>query len=129
MKAQILSKQFDEIFQQKTSYETLNRCLERLAAQKEKLLLVLKRPEVPLHTNGSESDIRDYVKKRKVSGGTRSDLGKKCRDTFISLKKTCRKLGVSFWEYLQDRLHDNKLPPLPELVKLRLSEATSATGL
>lgn len=129
VKAEILSGQFDEIFQQKTSYETLNRCLERLAAQKEKLLLVLKRPEVPLHTNGSESDIRDYVKKRKVSGGTRSDLGRKCRDTFISLKKTCRKLGISFWAYLQDRLHDNKLPPLPELVKLRLSEAASATGL
>ena len=34
-KAEILSKQFDEIFKQKTSYETLNRCLERLAAQKE----------------------------------------------------------------------------------------------
>lgn len=129
VKADILSKQFDEIFQQKTSYETLNRCLERLAAQKESLLLVLKRPEVPLHTNGSESDIRDYVKKRKVSGGTRSDLGKKCRDTFISLKKTCRKLGLSFWEYLQDRLLDNKLPPLPELVKLRLLETASATGL
>jgi hypothetical protein len=129
IQAEILSKQFDEIFQQKTSYETLNRCLERLAEQKDKLLLVLKRPEVPLHTNGSESDIRDYVKKRKVSGGTRSDLGRKCRDTFISLKKTCRKLGISFWAYLQDRLHDNKLPKLAELLKLRLSEAASATGL
>jgi hypothetical protein len=28
------------------------------------LLLVLERPEVPLHTNDSERDIRDYVKKR-----------------------------------------------------------------
>lgn len=128
-KADILSTQFDEIFQQKTSYETLNRCLERLAEHKEKLLLVLKRPEVPLHTNGSERDIRDYVKKRKVSGGTQSDLGRQCRDTFISLKKTCRKLGVSFWEYLQDRLRDQKLPPLPELVKIRLSEAATTTSL
>jgi hypothetical protein len=128
-KSEILSTQFDEIFQQKTSYETLNRCLERLAKHKEKLLLVLKRPEVPLHTNGSESDIRDYVKKRKVSGGTQSDLGRQCRDTFISLKKTCRKLGVSFWEYLQDRLRDQKLPPLPELVKIRLSEAATTTSL
>ncbi len=30
-------------------------------------MLVLKRPEVPLHTNGSERDIRGHVKKRKVS--------------------------------------------------------------
>lgn len=69
--------------------------------------------EVPLHTNGSETDIRDYVKKRKVSGGTRSDLGRTCRDTFASLKKTCRKLGVSFWDYLIDRVSlTHLIPPL-----------------
>jgi hypothetical protein len=38
---------------------------------------------IPLHTNDSERDIRDYVKKRKVSGVTRSDLGRQCRDTVI----------------------------------------------
>lgn len=84
------------IFQQKTRYETLNQALIRIHKNKEELLLVLKRPEVPLHTNGSEGDIRDYVKKKKVSGGTRSDEGRRCRDTFASLKKTCRKLGISF---------------------------------
>ena len=55
-----------------------------------------------VHTNGRETDIRDFVKKRKVSGGTRSDLGRQCRDTFASLKKTCRQLGISFWLYLPD---------------------------
>ncbi|AGX86290.1 hypothetical protein Cenrod_0157 [Candidatus Symbiobacter mobilis CR] len=43
-------------------------------------------------------------KKRKVSGGTRSDLGRQCRDTFASLTKTCRKQGISFWRYLEDRI-------------------------
>jgi hypothetical protein len=63
--------------------------------------------------NDSERDIRDYVRKRKVSGGTRSDLGRRCQDTFASLKKTCRKLGVSFWEFLLDRVSaTNKIPPL-----------------
>ncbi len=124
-----LSAEFDNIFRPTTSYELLNRCLERLAKLKSKLLLVLTRPEVPLHTNGSEGDIRDYVKKKKVSGGTRSDLGRQCRDTFISLKKTCRKLGVSFWEYLYDRHHSQVLTPLPELVKFRLSEPVPATSL
>lgn len=128
--SEILSLQFDRIFQQKTSYITLNKCLERLAKHKDKLLLVLTRPDVPLHTNGSESDIRDYVKKRKVSGGTRSDLGKKCRDTFISLKKTCRKLKISFWDYLHDRhYHSQILTPLAEIVKFRLFESRKATGL
>ena len=85
--------------------------------------LVLDRPDVPLHTNGSESDIRDYVKKKKVSGGTRSDLGRRCRDTFASLKKTCRKLGISFWDYLSDRLSGaNNIPPLPMIVSQRLAD-------
>jgi hypothetical protein len=25
--------------------------------------MVLERPEIPLHTNGSETDLRDFVKK------------------------------------------------------------------
>jgi len=84
------------------------------------LLLVLERPDVPLHTNGSEGDVRDYVKKNKVSGGTRSDTGRRCRDTFTSLKKTCRKLGVSFWGYLTDRISRvNEIPRLAELVELK----------
>ena len=70
--------------------------LRHLHRRKSELLLVLRRPDIPLHTNGSETDIRDFVKKRKVSGGTRSELGRQCRDTFASLKKTCRKLGISF---------------------------------
>jgi hypothetical protein len=128
-KAENLSKTFDDIFQQKTSYVTLNQSLKRLNKLKDKLLLVLKRPEIPIHTNGSEGDIRDYVKKRKVSGGTRSDLGQKCRDTFASLKKTCRKLNLSFWEYLHDRHYENKIPLLSSIVKFRLLEVTSATTL
>ena len=99
-----ISKQFDDIFTQKTSYATLNSALQRIHKNKAELLVVLERPEIPLHTNGSETDMRDYVKKRKVSGGTRSDEGRRCRDTFASLKKTCRKLNISFWHYLSDRL-------------------------
>ena len=55
--------------------------------------MVLDRPEIPLHTNGSENDIRCQVTKRKVSGGTRSDLGRDCRDAFLGLAKTCAKLA------------------------------------
>ncbi|MCY4330139.1 MAG: transposase, partial [Endozoicomonadaceae bacterium] len=100
---------------QKTSFATLNQILKHLFKNKEELLLVLKRPEVQLHTNGSESDIRDYVKKKKVSDGTRSDEGRRCGNTFASLKKTCRKLGVSFWKYLSDRLTEGirNIPSLP----------------
>jgi hypothetical protein len=65
---------------------------------------VLDRPEIPLHTNGSERDIRCCVTKRKISDETRADAGKQARDTFLSLLKTCSKLAVSFWDYLGARL-------------------------
>lgn len=112
-----LQNQFDEIFTQQTNYQLLNLALKRLHANKAELLLVLDRPEIPLHNNLSETDIREYVKRRIVSGSTRSKAGRLCRDTFTSLKKTCRKLGISFWQYLQDRLSKQKsIPPLPLIV-------------
>jgi hypothetical protein len=121
-----LAARFDAIFTQRTSFATLNQTLKRLHAHKEKLLLVLKRPDIVLHTNGSEGDIRGYVKWRKISGGTRSDLGKRCRDGFASLKKTCRKLGISFWDYLGDRIGQHgEIAPLPDLIRERAA-ATSA---
>ena len=67
--------------------------------------------------------MRDYVKKRKISGGTRSDPGRRSRDTFASLKKTCRRSGVNFWSYLQDRVRGlGRIPPLAELIRQRAGE-------
>ena len=66
--------------------------------------MVLDRPAIPLHTNGSENDIRCYVTRRKVSGGTRSDIGRDSRDAFLSLTKTCDKLRIPVWDYLGSRL-------------------------
>ncbi len=83
--APALAARFDAIFTQRTSFATLNQTLKRLHAHKEKLLLVLKRPDIVLHTNGSEGDIRGYVKWRKISCGTRSNLGKRCREGVVNL--------------------------------------------
>jgi hypothetical protein len=119
-----LEARFDEIFTTKTCFATLNKALERLYQNKNELLLVLDFPDIPLHNNGSENDIREYVKRRKISGSTRSSPGRRCRDTFTSLKKTCRKLGVSFWAYLKDRLkgEDYAIPYLPDLIRMRAQE-------
>jgi hypothetical protein len=116
-----LEKRFDSVFARKTGFASLDLALKRLHSNKSELLLVLNRPDIPLHNNLSERDIREYVKRRKVSGSTRSNTGKQCRDTFTSLKKTCRKLNISFWHYLQDRIeHKNTLPPLYLLLKSQL---------
>ena len=105
----------------KTGFVTLDRLLARLHANKAELLKVLERPEIPLHTNGSENDIRCHVTRRKVSGGTRSDRGRDARDTFLALAKTCAKLGISFWNYLGARLNvpGVAIPPLPSLIFAR----------
>ena len=71
--------------------------------------------------------VRQYVKKRKISAGTRSDAGRRCRDTFLSLKTTCRKLGVTFWRYLRDRIRRlNEIPPLADLIRRKAAESTHA---
>ncbi len=109
---------FDEFFKTETCFVSLNLALKRLHKNKSELLLVLDRPEIPLHNNSSERDIREYVKKRKISGSTRSEDGRQCRDTFTSLKKTCRKLNISFWHYLFDRVSGLfEIPPLSELIR------------
>jgi hypothetical protein len=117
---------FDRIFRRRTGFATLDRLLERLAANKPELLMVLDRPEIPLHTNGSERDIRCQVIKRKISGGTHSDDGRDCRDAFLGLMHTCAKLGISFWDYLGHRigiLGGRKVAALPDLIRHRTQTA------
>jgi hypothetical protein len=124
-KAQMRAR-FDRIFKRRTGFAMLDRLLARLHANKAELLTVLDRPEIPLHTNGSENDIRCQVTKRKISGGTRSDRGRDCRDAFLGLAKTCSKLGITFWDYLGARLaipNQAVVPPLPSLVTLRCAAA------
>ena len=103
-RAAALRARFDRIFLRRTGFVTLDRLLKRLHANKAELLMVLDRPETPLNTNGSENDIRCYVTRRKVSAGTRSDVGRDCRDAFLGLAKTCDKLGIAVWDYLGSRL-------------------------
>ena len=121
-----LKARFDRLFRRRTGFALLDRLLARLYANKAELLMVLDRPVIPLHTNGSENDIRCQVTKRKISGGTRSDLGRDCRDAFLGLAKTCAKLRVAFWDYLGDRLvvpGYPDVPALPDLVRHRCQSA------
>jgi hypothetical protein len=113
-----LAARFDVIFTTETGFVTLDRLLKRLLAQKADRLMVLERPDVPLHTNGSENDIRAHVTRRKVSGGTRSDIGRDCRDAFLSLMKTCAKQSIRFWDYLGARLGVPGTASVPRLADL-----------
>lgn len=117
-----LSERFDYIFDRRTGFVMLDRLLARLRANKAELLAVLDRPEIPLHTNGAERAIRSQVTKRKISGGTRSDIGRDCRDAFLGLIGTCAKQGIAFWDYLGSRLGiagQAVVAPLADLVRCR----------
>jgi hypothetical protein len=116
--AEGLRTRFDALVGRTTCWPELGAALARMADKKADLLRVLDRPDLPLHTNTVERDFRDWATKRKISAGTRGTLGKRCRDTFLSLKSTCKKLGVRFKSYLRDRIMKvGKILSLPELVR------------
>ena len=118
-----LEARFDALCGQRTGFPSIDGVLKGMRSHRAALLRVLEHPEVPLHTNVSERHLRDYVKRRKISGGTRSELGRQARDTFASLKKTCRELGVNFWAYLQDRVRGvGQIPRLARLIRLKARE-------
>ena len=118
--AQILRARFDRIFKRaRTGYATLDGLLKRLHRHKDELLRVLERPKIPLNTNASENDIRAFVTKRKISGGTVSEKGRDARDVMLGLAKTCMKLKLSFYDFIGDRLGipGPKIPDLATLVR------------
>jgi hypothetical protein len=83
-----------------TGFAKLDQAVAPTHANKEELLRGLDRPDIPLHSKGSENDVRSFVAKRKISGETNSAAGKQARDTFLSMLKTCSKLAISFWDCL-----------------------------
>jgi len=78
---------------------------------------VLAHPELPLHNNVAKLAVRQRVRKRDVSFGPRTQAGVRAWDTFATLAATNKKLGVSFYHYILDRISaTNQIPPLADLV-------------
>ena len=123
---QRLQERFDEIFGKRYPHHYgLNLAMQQFCAHKKELLLVLDAPQLPLHTNAAETDLREYVTRRTLCGGTRLDNGRRARDPFTGLKKTCRKLAFSFWQYLMSRLRgDGTIPYLPNVIRARAAPQT-----
>lgn len=115
-----LSRRFDELFSTVTGYDALDARIAKTRARKASLLVVLDHPEMPLNNNPAELAARQRVRKRDVSGGPRTALGTQAWDTFQSLTDTTRKLGVSFFHYLQDRITAaGQIPPLAQIIDER----------
>jgi hypothetical protein len=107
---------FDQIVEDKTKIRVIDKQLDLTRKLKDKLLLFLKYPQLPLHSNMVERDLRERVIKRKISLQNRSWDGVKAWDLMLSLMSTCRKINLSFWNYLEDRI--SKREEIPYLGKL-----------
>lgn len=118
-----LEGEFDALFTREVRFQPLARCLARTYGNKQQLLLVLRRPELPLHNNSTELAVRQRVRRRDVSFGPRSEAGRRAWDVYQSLAGTLEKLGMSFFGYLADRIGQvGKIPPLAELIAQRATE-------
>jgi hypothetical protein len=82
--------------------------------------LVLEYPELPLHNNPAELAARTMVQRRNISYATQTSEGTKAWDIFMSLVATTRKLGISFFEYMQDRISQkSKIPSLGTIIRYK----------
>ena len=112
-----LEQQFDELFSTQTGYYALDVRINATQDNKKCLLKVLEHPEILLHNNPAELGARQRVRKRDVSFGTRTKDGTKAWDTFMTLAATTKKLGISFFKYIYDRISGAyQLPSLAEVI-------------
>ena len=123
--AQLLNANFDALFNTTTGYQQLDDRIAKTKAKKDKLLLVLHHPQLPLHNNPAELGARQRVRKRDISFGPRTPDGVAAWDTFMTLSESAKKLGINFYAYVYDRVSGAfHLPDLAELIQQRSLDAT-----
>jgi hypothetical protein len=119
-----LSKEFDTLFSTATGYEALDDRIAKTLVKKTALLRVLDLPQLPLHNNDAELAARVQARFRDVSYQTRSAAGTKIKDTFMTINQTAKKLGVSFYDYVYDRVSGRfEMPSLAEFITQRAMAA------
>jgi len=113
-----LRLEFDELFSTRTGYKALDDRVTKTDSKREELLTVLLDPSVPLHNNASELGARVSARRRDVSLHSRSERGVRAMDIFTTLVQTSKKLGLSAYAYLRDRLSGAlKLPSLAQSIQ------------
>ena len=108
----VLEKRFDSLVSLETEFLALRKVMENLRENKEKLLLVLKNPKLPLHNNPAELGARAKVRNRDVSLHTLTADGTEAVDTFMTLVQTSKKLGVNISEYISGVLSHKDVEPI-----------------
>lgn len=99
-KKQEIQQLFDHLTSQITGYDLPDKQLRLTGKKKDRLLLFLDHPELPIHNNRCEQDIRAFVIIRKISGGTKSFRGDKSLARHLSVIQTAQKQGLNVFQTL-----------------------------
>ena len=115
---ELVNQAYDDLIATKVISDGVQKVLQDFKTYRNELLKALDYPKVPLHNNDSERDIRGLAKIRKVSGSTKSEAGLLYRDALLSLKQTCFRLKINFWEFLRSWFKRRPLD-LPSMIRSR----------
>ncbi|MEH2261448.1 IS66 family transposase [Nostoc sp.] len=120
--AEKLRSEFWKLFDSDSGYQQLDERKRLTLLKSSELLYVLEHPELPLHNNPAELAARTImVQRRNISYATQTLEGTQARETFMSLVATTRKLGISFFEYIRDRI--SQLGHIPSLATIILEKS------
>ncbi len=70
-----------------------------------------QKPNLHINFDSTKHDVRERVIKRKISLQNRSIAGVRAWDLMLWLVSTCRKLNVSFWNYIEDQISQKETIP------------------
>jgi Transposase IS66 family len=118
-------KLYDQLVEMRSVSPKINEVIATFAKYREEMLKALDHPNLPLHNNDSERDIRGVAKRRNISGSTKSEDGKIFRDSIMTLKQTCSRLGISFIGYLKSWFK-REVSNLAEIVRERYRKPAQA---
>jgi transposase len=86
------------------------RIAEQLDQRRGTLFTFLIKPGVPWHNNDAETQIRQGVLYRKISGGRRSWGGAWALERLLTIYRTCRKRSIHFVKVITDALSGSGYP-------------------
>ncbi|MGJ5675446.1 MAG: IS66 family transposase [Nostochopsis sp.] len=116
--AEKLRSEFWKLFDGDSGYQQLDERKRLTLLKSSELLYVLEHPELPLHNNPAELAARTMVQRRNISYATQTLEGTQAWDTFMSLVATTRKLGISFFDYIRDRISQlGSIPSLGSIIR------------
>lgn len=109
---QELEQMFDKITSQVTGYDLLDKQLRLTRKKRNRLLLFLDYPDIPIHNNQCEQDLREFVIQRKISHETKSVQGDRSIARHLSVIQTAQKQGLDVFKTLHGLLTGQLSPAI-----------------